>query len=116
MPKRSSANGLTSAAAKPEVRTNWEPGREWQTVNAIHRTSLTMSEKSLLIVVAKNQSRRNGSCYASVETLALDMGCDVKTVREVRDRLAKRRIVEVIPNSGRSSTVIINWQILAAVT
>jgi len=54
-----------------------------------------MREKSLLIAVAKHESRRDRVCHASIRTLAADMGSDVKTARFALHALAERKIVRV---------------------
>src|SRR5260370_12043454 len=80
----------TQLAGGTVKRAAFEPGREWRTVNAIHRKDLPMPEKSLLIAIAKHEARRHRVCYASVRTLSSDAGCDEKTRRRVLNRLEKK--------------------------
>jgi hypothetical protein len=91
-------------------RAPFEPGREWRTVNAIHRKKLTMREKSLLIAVAKHESRRNRVCHASISTLAADVGCDVKTARFALHDLSQKKIIRIKNVRGLSSRIVIDWK------
>lgn len=91
-------------------RAPFEPGREWRTVNAIHRKQLSMREKSLLIAVAKHESRRDRFCHASIRTLAADMGSDVKTARFALHALAQSKIVRVRNIRGSSSRIVVDWK------
>jgi hypothetical protein len=92
-------------------RAPFEPGREWQTVNAIHRKELPMPEKSLLIAIAKHEARRDRVCYASVRTLSSDAGCDEKTGRRVIERLkTKYKLIRVRKVRGAASHIVIDSQ------
>lgn len=91
-------------------RVPFEPGREWRTVNAIHRKKLTMREKSLLIAVAKHESRRNRVCHASISTLATDVGCDIKTARFALHDLSQKKIIRIKKVRGLSSRIVIDWK------
>jgi hypothetical protein len=106
------ANRLTPKKLTALPSPTWEPGREWQTVNAIHSKALNMSEKSFLIVVAKNQFRRGGSLYGKIRTVAAEMGCDRKTVFSVMRRL--KRILKVERRNRAPSKVAIDWNAFAA--
>jgi hypothetical protein len=88
----------------------FEPGREWRTVNFIHRKELPMAQKSLLIAIAKHESRRNHFCHASIRTLAADAGCDQKTVRSALHSLAQGKIIRIRTVKGSSSKVVIDWK------
>ena len=89
-------------------RAAFEPGREWRTVNAIHRKDLPMAQKSLLIAIAKHESRRDKVCRASIPSLAADMGSDVKTVRFAMHALGK--ILRIKNVSGLASRIVIDWK------
>jgi hypothetical protein len=92
-------------------RAPFEPGREWRTVNAIHRKELPMPEKSLLIAIAKHEARRHRVCYASVRTLSSDAGCDEKTGRRVLKRLEKKyKLIRVRKVRGATSHIVINLE------
>jgi hypothetical protein len=93
------------------THTNFEPGREWRTVNAIHRKSLPMSEKSMLLAIAKYQCRRDGFCHAGVGTLARDVGCNEKTARKAIHGLRKKRIIRIQEARGLSSEIVIDWKV-----
>jgi hypothetical protein len=70
-----------------------------------------MSEKSLLIAVAKHQARRHRVCYASVRTLSSNAGCDEKTGRRVLERLEKKyKLICIRKVRGRTSHIVINWE------
>ncbi len=94
-------------------RVPFEPGREWKTVNAIHRKELSMREKSLLIAIAKHESRRQRVCFASIRTLAADVGCNEKTARYALHELAERKIIRIRNIRGSSSRIVINWKAFA---
>jgi hypothetical protein len=89
-------------------RAAFEPGREWRTVNAIHRKDLPMAQKSLLIAIAKHESRRDKVCRASIPSLAADMGSDVKTVRFAMHGLGKILRIKNVP--GLASRIVIDWK------
>jgi hypothetical protein len=91
-------------------RPPFEPGREWRTVNAIHRKELPMPQKSLLIAIAKHESRRHRFCFAGIRTLAVDVGCDVKTARCALHDLSEKKIIRVKNVRGSSSRVVIDWK------
>ncbi len=91
-------------------RAPFEPGREWRTVYAIHRKGLGMAQKSLLIAIAKYESRRNRFCHASIRTLAADMGSDVKTARFALHALAQSKIIRIRNVRGSSSRIVIDWK------
>jgi len=68
-----------------------------------------MSQKSLLIAIAKHESRRDKVCHASVRTLAADVGSDVKTARFALHTLAQRKIIRIRIVRGSSSRFVIDW-------
>src|SRR5260221_6205680 len=111
-----SARGHRLAAlgyAATVKRAPFEPGREWRTVDAIHRRELSMPQKSMLIAIAKHESRRQRVCFASIRTLAADVGCNEKTARYALHELAEGKIIRIRNIRGSSSRIVINWKAFA---
>ena len=69
-----------------------------------------MPQKSLLIAIAKHESRRDKVCHASIPTLAADVGCDVKTARFALHSLAQSKIIRIRNVRGSSSRIVIDWK------
>lgn len=67
-----------------------------------------MPQKSLLIAIAKHESRRDKVCRASIPSLAADMGSDVKTVRFAMHGLGKILRIKNVP--GLASRIVIDWK------
>ena len=69
-----------------------------------------MPQKSLLIAIAKHESRRQRVCFASIRTLAADVGCNEKTARYALHELAEGKIIRIRNIRGSSSRIVINWK------
>ena len=69
-----------------------------------------MPQKSLLIAIAKHESRRDKVCHASIPTLAADVGSDKKTTRCALHALAQQKIIRVKSVRGLSSRIVIDWK------
>lgn len=90
------------------------PQGPWEKLDWIHRTNLKGIEKAYLVAVARMESRRRGTCIASINTLADQTGFSQRALRNAAERLRNGiGVLEVENRTGRTSSVKINWPAVA---
>ncbi len=94
----------TAGSGTPTV-----PRGPWEKVDAIHRTALSATEKSLLIEIAKMEARSRRKCFASHATMGRDITLAERTVRRDFRKLKEKSLLHIRPCPGRTCVVRINW-------
>ncbi len=88
----------------------WE--RPWQRIDLIHRLPsppFTCVCKSILIAIAKHESRKKGLCFASVETLRRNAGCSERSVQRSLRWLTLQQITVCEEWPGQTTSINLDW-------